>query len=132
MDTPEFRFSSFLSDFTQQTLVTILSVGTNLIIALSPTQPPVFILASEFSLIHSPPGNTLIFHFPAQDTPPSVTPSPFPQTVLYKRQYCTLIRHRYRLGYRSPILVCRARQRGTLGRQFGYCNRFPDAIIMRG
>ncbi|KAF8471653.1 Dolichyl-diphosphooligosaccharide-protein glycosyltransferase [Russula ochroleuca] len=69
---------SFSQDITPQTLVAALNAGTNLIIALSPTQSPIFTLASEFSLILPPPGTPLISHFPARDTPPSVIPVPVP------------------------------------------------------
>jgi len=69
---------SFSQDVTPQSLVAALNAGTNLIIALSPTQSPFFTLASEFSLILPPPGTPLISHFPARDTPPSVIPVAVP------------------------------------------------------
>jgi len=69
---------SFSQDITPQTLVATLNAGTNLLIALSPTQSPIFTLASEFSLILPPPGTPLISHFPERDTPPSVIPVPVP------------------------------------------------------
>ena len=79
------RFVEFLSAFSQditpQTLVAALNAGTNLIIALSSTQSPIFTLASEFSLILPPPGTPLISHFPERDTPPSVIPVPVPSDL---------------------------------------------------
>ncbi|KAI9462548.1 Dolichyl-diphosphooligosaccharide-protein glycosyltransferase [Russula earlei] len=69
---------SFSQDVTPQSLVTVLNAGTNLIVALSPTQSPVFTLASEFSLILPPPSTPLISHFPARDSPPSVIPVAVP------------------------------------------------------
>ena len=65
---------AFSQDITPQSLVTALNAGTNIIVALSSTQSPIFTLASEFSLILPPPGTPLISHFPARDTPPSVIP----------------------------------------------------------
>ncbi|KAH9978477.1 Dolichyl-diphosphooligosaccharide-protein glycosyltransferase subunit [Russula compacta] len=69
---------SLSQDLNPQSLVTALNAGTNFIIALSPTQTPIFTLASEFSLILPPPGTPLISHFPARDTPPSVIPVTVP------------------------------------------------------
>ncbi|KAH8991572.1 Dolichyl-diphosphooligosaccharide-protein glycosyltransferase [Lactarius akahatsu] len=69
---------NFAQDVTPQSLVTALNAGTNLIVALSPKQTPIFTLASEFSLILPPPGTPLISHFPARDTPPGVIPVSVP------------------------------------------------------
>ncbi|KAI9452951.1 dolichyl-diphosphooligosaccharide-protein glycosyltransferase [Lactarius psammicola] len=69
---------SFAQDVTPQSLVAALNAGTNLIVALSEKQTPIFTLASEFSLILPPPGTPLISHFPARDTPPGVIPVSVP------------------------------------------------------
>ncbi|CAL1703321.1 unnamed protein product [Somion occarium] len=64
----------FASDITPQSLVTLLSKNTNLLIALSPKQTPLTSLAPEFSLVLPPPGTPLISHFPERDTPATVIP----------------------------------------------------------
>jgi len=73
-------FPAFAQDITPQSLVTALNAGTNLLIALSPKQTPIFTLASEFSLVTPPPGTPLLSHFPARDTPASVIPVNVPST----------------------------------------------------
>ncbi|CCM05772.1 uncharacterized protein FIBRA_08005 [Fibroporia radiculosa] len=65
---------SYSSDITPQSLVTLLSKNTNLLIALSSKQTPLTSLASEFSLILPPPGTPLVSHFPERDTPATVIP----------------------------------------------------------
>ncbi|KAI0700549.1 dolichyl-diphosphooligosaccharide-protein glycosyltransferase [Cerioporus squamosus] len=65
---------SFAADITPQSLVSLLSKNTNLLLALSPKQTPLSSLASEFSLILPPPGTPLISHFPKRDTPATVIP----------------------------------------------------------
>jgi oligosaccharyltransferase complex subunit beta len=70
--TPETK--SYAQDITPQSLVSLLSGNTNLLIALSPKQTPLTSLAAEFSLIPPPPGTPLISHFPKRDTPATVIP----------------------------------------------------------
>ncbi|KAI0345045.1 Dolichyl-diphosphooligosaccharide-protein glycosyltransferase 48kDa subunit [Trametopsis cervina] len=66
---------NFAQDITPQSLVSLLSQGTNLLLALSPKkQTIVNSLAAEFSLILPPPGTPLISHFPERDTPATVIP----------------------------------------------------------
>ena len=65
---------AFAADITPQSLVSLLSKNTNLLLALSPKQTPLTSLASEFSLILPPPGTPLISHFPRRDTPATVIP----------------------------------------------------------
>ncbi|KAI1791499.1 dolichyl-diphosphooligosaccharide-protein glycosyltransferase [Ganoderma leucocontextum] len=65
---------TFAADVTPQSLVSLLSKNTNLILALSQKQNPLTSLASEFSLIVPPPGTPLISHFPKRDTPATVIP----------------------------------------------------------
>jgi len=69
---------TFAQDITPQSLVTLLSGNTNLLVALSPKQTPLSSLASEFSLILPPPGTPLISHFPKRDTPATVIPIDVP------------------------------------------------------
>ena len=66
--------SGYASDVTPQSLVSLVSKNTNLLIALSPKQTPLSSLAAEFSLILPPPGTPLLSHFPQRDTPPTVIP----------------------------------------------------------
>ncbi len=70
----------FAADVTPQSLVSLLSKNTNLLLALSPKQTPLSSLASEFSLILPPPGTPLVSHFPKRDTPPTVIPVDVPAT----------------------------------------------------
>ncbi|THH31855.1 hypothetical protein EUX98_g2333 [Antrodiella citrinella] len=65
---------SFAQDVTPQSLVTLLSKHTNLLIALSPRQTPFTSLAAEFSLTLPPPGTPLISHFPTRNEPATVIP----------------------------------------------------------
>jgi oligosaccharyltransferase complex subunit beta len=67
-------------DITPQSLVTLLAKKTNLLLALSPKQTPLFSLASEFSLILPPPGTPLISHFPKRDTLVTVVPIDIPES----------------------------------------------------
>ncbi|KAJ7634147.1 oligosaccharyl transferase beta subunit [Mycena polygramma] len=69
-------------DITPQTLVELLSGGTNLLLALSPKQTPLSSLASEFSLILPPPGTPLVSFFPERKDPPSVIPIDAPASSL--------------------------------------------------
>jgi oligosaccharyltransferase complex subunit beta len=69
---------TFSQDVTPQSLVAALNAGTNIIVALSQKQTPIFTLASEFSLILPPPGTPLISHFPTRDTTPDVVPVSVP------------------------------------------------------
>ncbi|KAI0303338.1 Dolichyl-diphosphooligosaccharide-protein glycosyltransferase subunit [Multifurca ochricompacta] len=69
---------SFSQDISPQSLVAALNEGTNLIVALSSTQSPIFTLASEFSLVLPPPGTPLVSHFPSRDTPPGIIPVSVP------------------------------------------------------
>ncbi|KAH9935816.1 dolichyl-diphosphooligosaccharide-protein glycosyltransferase [Amylocystis lapponica] len=73
---------SFASDITPQSLVTLLSEKTNLLLALSPKQTPLTSLASEFSLILPPPGTPLLSHFPQRDTPATVVPVGVPSNAI--------------------------------------------------
>ncbi|KAI0692223.1 Dolichyl-diphosphooligosaccharide--protein glycosyltransferase subunit WBP1 [Cytidiella melzeri] len=66
---------NFAQDVTPQSLITLLSKGTNLLLALShKKQTVVNSLAAEFSLILPPPGTPLVSHFPERDTPATVIP----------------------------------------------------------
>ncbi len=68
-------YPGFAQDVTPQSLVSLLSKGTNLLLALSPKkQTIVNSLAAEFSLILPPPGTPLLSHFPERDTPATVIP----------------------------------------------------------
>ncbi|KAK0492213.1 Oligosaccharyltransferase 48 kDa subunit beta-domain-containing protein [Armillaria luteobubalina] len=73
---------NFAKDITPQNLVQLLSLNTNLLIALSPKQTTLSSLAAEFSLILPPPGTPLISHFPERDGPPNVIPISVPQSPL--------------------------------------------------
>ncbi|KAL4243900.1 Dolichyl-diphosphooligosaccharide--protein glycosyltransferase subunit WBP1 [Abortiporus biennis] len=75
--TPESK--NYAKDITPQSLVHLLSKGTNLLIALSPKQTPLTSLAAEFSLTLPPPGTPLISHFPQRDTPATVIPVSVPK-----------------------------------------------------
>jgi oligosaccharyltransferase complex subunit beta len=65
---------NFAKDITPQSLVELVSGGSNLLIGLSPKQTPLSSLASEFNLILPPPGTPLISFFPERKDPPSVIP----------------------------------------------------------
>ncbi|KAI0046906.1 dolichyl-diphosphooligosaccharide-protein glycosyltransferase [Auriscalpium vulgare] len=69
---------SFAKDISPQALVNVLNHKTNLLIALSPKQTPLSLLAAEFSLILPPPGMPLLSHFPPRDTAPTVIPITVP------------------------------------------------------
>ncbi|KAL6308693.1 dolichyl-diphosphooligosaccharide-protein glycosyltransferase [Sparassis latifolia] len=71
---------TFSQDITPQSLVSLLSLNTNLLLALSPKQTMLTSLAPEFSLIPPPPGTPLLSHFPARDTPATVIPVPVTST----------------------------------------------------
>jgi len=64
----------FAKDITPQSIVELVSGGTNLLIALSSKQTPLSSLAAEFSLILPPPGTPLLSFFPERSDPPSVIP----------------------------------------------------------
>lgn len=70
----DYTRAAFAGDITPQSLVSLLSKNTNVILALSSKQTPISSLASEFSLILPPPGTPLISHFPKRDTPVTVIP----------------------------------------------------------
>jgi len=65
---------TYTPDITPQSLVSLLSSDSNLLIALSPKQTPLTSLASEFSLILPPPGTPLISHFPGRSEPATMIP----------------------------------------------------------
>lgn len=65
---------AYSADITPQSLVTLLSKKTNLLIAVGPKGTPLTSLAAEFSLILPPPGTPLVSHFPERDTPATVIP----------------------------------------------------------
>lgn len=65
---------AFAQDITPQSLVSLLSLNTNLLLALGQKQTILTSLASEFSLIPAPPGTPLLSHFPARSASPSVIP----------------------------------------------------------
>ena len=67
-------YSDFAADITPQSLVEILKLKTNLIIALSTKQTPLSLLAPEFSLILPPPGTPLISYFPKRTEPATLIP----------------------------------------------------------
>ena len=66
--------AGFAKDITPQSLVSLLNLKRNLIIALSTKQTPLSSLASEFSLILPPPGTPLISYFPKRDEPAALIP----------------------------------------------------------
>ncbi|KAF8162783.1 oligosaccharyl transferase beta subunit [Crassisporium funariophilum] len=65
---------NFAKDITPQSLIQLLNLKTNLIVALSTKQTPLSSLAAEFSLILPPPGTPLISYFPKRDEPASLMP----------------------------------------------------------
>ncbi|KAJ6621330.1 oligosaccharyl transferase beta subunit [Mycena sp. CBHHK59/15] len=73
---------NFAKDITPQSLVELLSGGTNLLIALTQKQTPLSSLASEFSLILPPPGTPLVSFFPERKDPPSTIPINVPSSSL--------------------------------------------------
>ncbi|KAK0185906.1 oligosaccharyl transferase beta subunit [Armillaria mellea] len=73
---------NFAKDITPQNLVQLLSLNTNLLIALSPKQTMLSSLAAEFSLILPPPGTPLISYFPERDGPANAIPIAVPQSPL--------------------------------------------------
>lgn len=70
----------YAEDITPQSLISLLSKSTNLILVLSPTQTLLTSLAAEFSLIPAPPGTPLISHFPPRPEPPTVIPISSPSS----------------------------------------------------
>ncbi|KAF8913423.1 Dolichyl-diphosphooligosaccharide--protein glycosyltransferase subunit WBP1 [Mucidula mucida] len=73
---------NFAKDITPQNIVQLLSLNTNVIIALSPKQNIFTSLASEFSLILPPPGTPLISHFPERKDPLTVIPVQVPSAPM--------------------------------------------------
>lgn len=69
-----FLVAGFAKDITPQSLVSLLNLKSNLIIALSSKQTPLSSLASEFSLILPPPGTPLISYFPKRDESAALIP----------------------------------------------------------
>lgn len=67
-------YLAYSADITPQSLVTLLSKNTNLLIAVGPKGTPLTSLAAEFSLILPPPGTPLVSHFPERETPATVIP----------------------------------------------------------
>ncbi|KAJ7066760.1 oligosaccharyl transferase beta subunit [Mycena amicta] len=65
---------NFAKDITPQSLVELVSGGTNLLVALSQKQTPISSLAAEFSLILPPPGTPLLSFFPERKESPSLIP----------------------------------------------------------
>ncbi|KAF7294431.1 PAT1 domain-containing protein [Mycena kentingensis (nom. inval.)] len=65
---------NFAKDITPQSLVELVSAGTNLLIGLSQKQTPLSSLAAEFSLILPPPGTPLVSFFPERPESPSLIP----------------------------------------------------------
>lgn len=61
-------------DITPQAIVELLSLKTNVIVALPTKQSPLHALAAEFSLILPPPGSPLISYFPKRDAPSTLIP----------------------------------------------------------
>jgi oligosaccharyltransferase complex subunit beta len=68
----------YAPDITPQSLVTLLSGKTNLLLVLGSKQTILTSFASEFSLILPPPTTPLISHFPKRDTPANVIPIDVP------------------------------------------------------
>ena len=66
--------TGFAKDITPQSLVSLLNLKTNLIIALSTKQNLFSSLASEFYLILPPPGTPLISYFPKRNEPATLIP----------------------------------------------------------
>jgi oligosaccharyltransferase complex subunit beta len=69
-----FLLTEFANDITPQSLVHLLNLKSNLIIALSTKQNLLSSLASEFSLVLPPPGTPLISYFPKRNEPASLIP----------------------------------------------------------
>lgn len=69
-----FLLIGFAKDITPQSLVSLLNLKTNLIIALSTKQNLFSSLASEFYLILPPPGTPLISYFPKRNEPATLIP----------------------------------------------------------
>jgi oligosaccharyltransferase complex subunit beta len=69
-----FLLTGFARDITPQSLVSLLDLKTNLIIALSTKQNLFSSLASEFSLVLPPPGTPLISYFPKRNEPAALIP----------------------------------------------------------
>lgn len=69
---------NYAKDINPQTLVTLLTKKTNVLVALSQKQNFASSLASEFSLILPPPGTPLISYFPERKEPSTVIPISIP------------------------------------------------------
>ncbi|KIJ94542.1 hypothetical protein K443DRAFT_110260 [Laccaria amethystina LaAM-08-1] len=61
-------------DITPQSLVHLLSLNTNILVALSTKQTQLSSLATEFSLILPPPGTPLVSYFPERQDSASLIP----------------------------------------------------------
>jgi oligosaccharyltransferase complex subunit beta len=59
-------------------MVNLLSLNTNVIVALSSKQTAISTLAAEFSLVLPPPGTPLISYFPERTDSATVIPVPVP------------------------------------------------------
>jgi oligosaccharyltransferase complex subunit beta len=66
--------AAYAKDITPQALVELLGKNTNLLVALSSKQTPLYSLASEFSLVLPPPGTPLVSYFPEREEPPTLIP----------------------------------------------------------
>ncbi|KAI0028193.1 Dolichyl-diphosphooligosaccharide-protein glycosyltransferase subunit [Vararia minispora EC-137] len=82
---------SFAPDITPQSVVSLLSQGVNILIALSPKQTPLYTLASEFGLILPPPNTPLISHFPKRNEPSDIIPIAVPPSPLFSNKKANLV-----------------------------------------
>lgn len=74
--------TAFAKDLTPQNLVQLLSLQTNLLIAVSQKQNFVSQFAAEFSLTLPPPSTPLLSYFPERDEPSTVIPITPPKSPL--------------------------------------------------
>ncbi|KAJ3930526.1 MAG: Dolichyl-diphosphooligosaccharide--protein glycosyltransferase subunit WBP1 [Lentinula lateritia] len=65
---------NFAKDISPQSLVQLLSLGTNLVLTLGLKQNLLTSLAPEFSLLLPPPATPLVSYFPERSDPPSIIP----------------------------------------------------------
>ncbi|KAH8100234.1 dolichyl-diphosphooligosaccharide-protein glycosyltransferase [Cristinia sonorae] len=97
---------SFAADITPQSLVSLLSKNTNLLIAVGPKSTPISTLASEFSLVLPPPGTPLISHFPARSEPATVIPVPVsPSNIFTSASFAPVWFSGVPFAYQSNPLV---------------------------
>lgn len=69
-----FSQTVFAKDITPQSLIRLVSAGTNLVLTLSAKQTPLTSLAAEFGLIPPPPGTSLLSYFPEREEPAHIVP----------------------------------------------------------